>query len=62
MSDGPQKMYAHRSAPIFFNYLPFDDVVLAFMRLTPFFQRISHYIQYITFRFNFMVLFIDNIY
>jgi hypothetical protein len=62
MSDGPYKMYAYRSAPIFFNYLPFDDVALSFMRLTQYFQKISHHIQYITFRFKFMVLFIVNIY
>jgi hypothetical protein len=33
--------------------LPFQKVALAIMWLAPLFEEISHYIPYITFRFNF---------
>jgi hypothetical protein len=60
--EGPKKIYAHRSAAIFCDCPPFDYVALAFMWLAPSFEKISHYILYIIFRFNFKVVSLDNLY
>jgi hypothetical protein len=50
---GAQKCI-HTVPPTFsLTVLSFDMMALAFVRLVPSFERISHYATYITFRFNF---------
>jgi hypothetical protein len=48
--------------PFSLTVLPFDMVALAFVRLAPSLEGISHNTPYITFGFSFVVVFVDNRY
>jgi hypothetical protein len=59
---GPKKCIHTVLPPFSLTLLPFDKMALAFMLLTPSFERISRYTPYITFPFNFAVVSVDNLY
>jgi hypothetical protein len=59
---GAQKYIRNVPQPFALTVLSFHKMALAFMRLAPSFERMAHYTPYITFRFNFAIVPVDNLY